>query len=169
MVEARLFGPSVVQWGREQTMSKPSNRIVVFLAVIGGLALILFSSYRLKHPDRTDGNLPTGPGKPAVRIGENHGVSLASDGNLWTWGESGFGWRVLGLGSNVRTQAFLRRIGRETNWVNIAVGGSTTLALKSDGILWGWGENIYGQLGDGTRVPERPAPVRSVPGNEQGD
>jgi len=99
-----------------------------------------------------------------VAIGANHGVILASDGSLWTWGETGFGWQVLGLGSNVRTQACLRRIGLETNWVNIAVGGSSTLALKSDGTIWAWGENIYGQLGDGTTVRERASPVRSVPG-----
>jgi alpha-tubulin suppressor-like RCC1 family protein len=73
---------------------------------------------------------------------------------------------VLGLGSNVRTQACLRRIGEETNWVNIAVGGSTTLALKSDGTIWAWGENIYGQLGDGSKVREQASPVRSVSGDD---
>jgi alpha-tubulin suppressor-like RCC1 family protein len=99
-----------------------------------------------------------------MAIGDNHGVILASDGSLWTWGESGFGWQVLGLGSNIRTQACLARIGVETNWVNIACGGSTTLALKSDGTIWAWGENLYGQLGDGTMARERATPVRSVPG-----
>jgi alpha-tubulin suppressor-like RCC1 family protein len=32
----------------------------------------------------------------------------------------------------------------------IAGGDSHTLALKSDGTVWAWGENWYGQLGDGT-------------------
>ncbi len=81
-------------------------------------------------------------------------------------GGNGFGWQVLGLGSNVTTQACLRRIGLETNWVNIAAGGSTSLALKADGTIWAWGENIYGQLGDGSRVREQASPVRSVSGDD---
>jgi alpha-tubulin suppressor-like RCC1 family protein len=73
---------------------------------------------------------------------------------------------VLGLGSNVTIQPNLRRIGSDTNWVDVAVGGATTLALKSDGTIWAWGENIYGQLGDGTMARQQPTPVRSVPGND---
>ncbi|MCZ6532864.1 MAG: hypothetical protein O7A08_07845, partial [SAR324 cluster bacterium] len=31
-----------------------------------------------------------------------------------------------------------------------AHGGSHTVVLKNDGTLWAWGDNFYGQLGDGT-------------------
>ncbi|MDR6966721.1 alpha-tubulin suppressor-like RCC1 family protein/ligand-binding sensor domain-containing protein [Flavobacterium arsenatis] len=34
----------------------------------------------------------------------------------------------------------------------IAGGRNFTLAIKSDGTLWAWGNNSYGQLGDGTTV-----------------
>ncbi len=148
-------------------MNRPLKwAIVLFLAVILVLALILFTDPLSEHLGQTSWKLPVGARQPAVAIGVNHGGILASDGSLWTWGETGLGWQVLGLGSNVRTQACLRRIGMETNWVNIAVGGSTTLALKSDGTIWAWGENLSGQLGDGTTVRERASPVRSVPGND---
>ena len=148
-------------------MNTPPKRALLFLALV--LAAVLF--LRRERPPTTPAGhpssaLPTGRGAPAVAVGDNHGVILAPDGSLWTWGGSGFGWQVLGLGSNIRTQACLRRIGRETNWVSVAVGGSTTLALKSDGTLWAWGENLYGQLGDGTLAREQAAPVRSVPGDE---
>src|SRR5512140_3465608 len=138
------------------------SRPVAFLTLLVVLALIFLSTPRGKSTQK----LPTGSIRPSVAIGDNHGVILASDGSLWTWGERGFGWQVLGLGSNVMTQACLLRIGGETNLANIAVGGSTTLALKSDGTIWAWGENLFGQLGDGTTIPERATPVRSVPGDD---
>jgi uncharacterized repeat protein (TIGR02543 family) len=36
--------------------------------------------------------------------------------------------------------------------IAVAGGRQHTVALKSDGTVWAWGSNIYGQLGDGTRV-----------------
>jgi len=47
----------------------------------------------------------------------------------------------------------------------VAVGGSSCLAIKADGSLWGWGQNLYYQLGDGTRET-RPTPVPSIPGSD---
>ena len=43
------------------------------------------------------------------------------------------------------------RLGTATNWLAVAAGDSHTVAVKSDGTLWAWGYNYYGQLGDGTR------------------
>lgn len=37
-------------------------------------------------------------------------------------------------------------------WSQIAAGQYHTLAIKSDGTLWAWGNNDNGQLGDGTAV-----------------
>jgi alpha-tubulin suppressor-like RCC1 family protein len=34
--------------------------------------------------------------------------------------------------------------------VKVAAGGSHSLCLDQDGVLWGTGDNYYGQLGDGT-------------------
>ncbi len=145
-------------------MKRPSLVVLAVFVVIAALVLLLVQLSRERNEARW--KLPAGKGKPCVAIGANHGVILASDGSLWTWGEDGFGWHVLGLGTNVTTQASLRRIGSEINWVNVAVGSSTTLALKSDGTIWGWGENLYGQLGNGSTVPDCAVPVRSAPGND---
>ena len=38
------------------------------------------------------------------------------------------------------------------NWKFISANNHHTLAIKSDGTLWGWGNNEYGQLGDGTTI-----------------
>src|SRR3954452_24730820 len=93
--------------------------------------------------------LPTGTNTPAVAMGADHGIILASDGSLWSWGENSLGWPVLGLG-NVKAQSSLRRIGDESDWTQVTTSDSHVIALKSDGTIWGWGNNLSGQLGDGT-------------------
>jgi RNA polymerase sigma factor (sigma-70 family) len=108
--------------------------------------------------------LPVGQVTPAIGFGVSHGIILASDGSLWAWGENDLGWPALGLGK-INKQAFLRRVGNENDWVNIAVGNAHNLAVKADGTLWAWGENARYELGDGTKTT-RSTPVHSLPGND---
>ena len=63
----------------------------------------------------------------------------------------------------------------DTNWSTIAAGPYHTVGLKSDGTLWAWGRNYYGQLGDGTPIsrasadfPEPPGPCRQRKGTLRG-
>jgi alpha-tubulin suppressor-like RCC1 family protein len=46
-----------------------------------------------------------------------------------------------------------------TGIVGISAGYSHSLAVKSDGTVWSWGYNSYGQLGNGTTT-QRASPVR---------
>src|SRR3990170_4641471 len=41
----------------------------------------------------------------------------------------------------------------------IAAGAFHTLALKPDGLVWSWGKNEYGQLGDGS-IKNKLSPVQ---------
>jgi alpha-tubulin suppressor-like RCC1 family protein len=41
----------------------------------------------------------------------------------------------------------------------IAAGTNYALVLTKDGNVWAWGDNKYGQLGDGTTITQR-NPVR---------
>ena len=51
------------------------------------------------------------------------------------------------------------------NWRSVSAGSSHTVAIRADGSLWAWGNNDYGQLGDGTTT-DRYSPVRISTNNK---
>src|ERR1041385_7428214 len=120
--------------------------------VVAAVVLVVAGVVVTLSPDRLSSGgrkkLPVGSGTPAISLGETHGVILASAGSLWSWGSDCLAWRVLGLGK-VTAQPRLRRVGRDTNWVSISASLVHNLAIKSDGSLWAWGENIHSQFGVG--------------------
>jgi alpha-tubulin suppressor-like RCC1 family protein len=85
----------------------------------------------------------------AIAIGLYYSLFLKNDGSLWAMddnssGEFGDGTSGYGVETN-RPELIL------TNGVTaIAAGDSHSLFLKSDGSLWGMGDNQAGELGDGT-------------------
>jgi alpha-tubulin suppressor-like RCC1 family protein len=107
--------------------------------------------------------LPVGDRTPAISLGERHGLILASDGSLWSWGSDFLGWPVLGLGNVTSHSTSLRRIGHETNWVAISAGTAHNLAIKSDGTLWTWGESVQGRYASPTAIA---VPVPAALGND---
>ena len=151
----------IMSWSKMKTPAAVGVAAIVLTLGLG------FSSYfDLFHlgssplPQR----LPTGSVTPELALSDGHGIILAADGSLWTWGEETGGWPVLGI-PKVNHTPFLRQVGTDKDWIGIATGGDHCLALKADGTLWAWGGNIRYQLGDGTKTI-RPTPVRSVPGND---
>jgi alpha-tubulin suppressor-like RCC1 family protein len=44
----------------------------------------------------------------------------------------------------------LTKIGTDTDWAFVAASYYQTFAIKTDGSLYAWGDNSYGQLGNGT-------------------
>lgn len=129
--------------------SKAKTTIVIAAAaalVLGtGGSYLAFSHNQ--HPGQSGKlKLPAGELAPAVSFGRSHGVILAPDGSLWSWGENDLGWPALGLG-DVKNIPYLKRIGSDSDWAAIAIGASHNLALKKDGSVWSWGENLYDELG----------------------
>ncbi len=87
-------------------------------------------------------------GVVGISAGVAFSVALKSDGTVWAWGTNGAG--QLGDGTNAQRLSPVQ-VARLTNVICIAAGPAThTLALKSDGTVWGWGYNGYGELGDGS-------------------
>jgi len=91
----------------------------------------------------------------AVTAGGNDTVALKSDGTVWSWGSNSVGQLGNGttLGSNVPVQVVTSVGGPAlTNVAAVAAGSNHTVALKSDGTLWAWGNGLSGQLGNGTDI-----------------
>ncbi len=51
------------------------------------------------------------------------------------------------------------QVGTLTTWASVIGGAFHTLAIKTDGTLWAWGENSSGPLGLGNTV-DRSSPVQ---------
>jgi alpha-tubulin suppressor-like RCC1 family protein len=73
-------------------------------------------------------------------LGGDHTVALKQDGTLWAWGANFVG--QLGLGASFDMTNVPVRVGTERNWAAVAAGDGFTVALKTDGTLWGWGINL---------------------------
>jgi uncharacterized repeat protein (TIGR02543 family) len=93
-----------------------------------------------------------------VSLGSWHSVALTSDGRVFTWGQNTSG--QLGDGTTVSRQTpvditSLFDLYNDEYITNIDLGGAMNFgghsaALTSDGRVFTWGDNNYGQLGDGT-------------------
>lgn len=93
------------------------------------------------------------PNATAVAAGGYHSMAIA-DGNLYTWGNNSKG--QLGVGTLVdatRPQAVGSPV--LTNVARIAAGGLHSIALKTDGTVWAWGSNSYGQIGNQTTEDQK--------------
>ena len=83
-----------------------------------------------------------------VACGWYHTAAIKTDGTLWTWGENINGELGINLSgaSNGRTTPVQTFLGGN-NWKQVSGGNVGTAAIKTDGTLWTWGQNGYGQLG----------------------
>ena len=78
---------------------------------------------------------------------------------LMGWGRGSYG--ALGNNSVSGSGDPIQTIANGNNWKQVECGTQHTAAVKTDGTLWCWGLNEYGQLGDNTRT-YRSSPVQTV-------
>lgn len=95
----------------------------------------------------------------AISAGGNFALALLADGTVESWGSNGFG--QLGgegneeeAGSNVPVP-----VNGLSGVAQVAAGAHHALALLSDGTVMAWGEDTYGELGNGAMKTSQQTPV----------
>jgi Tol biopolymer transport system component len=90
----------------------------------------------------------------AIDAGLFHSIALKSDGTVWGWGNNQYGQLGDGhYGVFFGVQATPVQASGLTGVTTIAAGGTHSVALKSDGTVWAWGNNEHGQIGNSTTTP----------------
>ena len=88
-----------------------------------------------------------------VAVGGGHVLALDSAGTVWSWGNNTYGQLGNGTTSSIPySNPSPVPVPGINGIVQIAAGGSFSLALRGDGTVYAWGLNSSGQLGDGTTV-----------------
>ncbi|MCS6809919.1 MAG: Ig-like domain-containing protein [Tepidimonas sp.] len=100
-----------------------------------------------------------------IAAGALHSLARKANGRLYVWGSNEFG--QLGIDtpqSNSAGRPVMRtptalEPSTSTSWLTVAAGERHTLAIRSDGTLFSWGDNLFGQLGTEGGLRQFPAAV----------
>ncbi len=107
--------------------------------------------------------LPSGVTVTSVAGGYQHALAVTSTGGVLAWGHNSKG--ELGDGNQTSTKVPVPAAIPVGVKITAVQGGcSASLALTSTGQLLAWGQNPFGELGDGTTIPsDVPVPVTLPP------
>jgi alpha-tubulin suppressor-like RCC1 family protein len=96
-----------------------------------------------------------------------HSLALSGGGNPLAWGSNNYGQLGNGIEPENKCSCESRPVAvlAITGLQSISAGESHTLAALADGSVRGWGDNLHGQVGDGTEAQRLvPVPASGVSG-----
>ncbi|MTK02433.1 Ig-like domain repeat protein [Micromonospora sp. CP22] len=104
-------------------------------------------------------SLPAGTTITAIAAGNVHSLAVTSTGTVLAWGGNEDG--QLGNGTNTNSNVPVAvSLPAGTTITAIAADSDYSLALTSTGTVLAWGDNLFGQLGNGTTTDSNvPVPV----------
>ncbi len=110
--------------------------------------------------------LPSGVTPVAISAAQGAAYAIGSDGNVYAWGDGGLGKLGNGAMSNTDVPVVVTLPAGVTAKA-VAAGYESAYAIGSDGNLYAWGDDFYGELGDGTMTNSDTPVVVSLPSGVQ--
>lgn len=136
------------------------KRLVASLLVLAGFVLLVcwFWAASPRSSQFVVGRpLPFGKVTPQLVSAWDTAALVAPDGSLWAWGTGGsqFNGQLPKPGAYEQPQ----RIGRDSDWQKLSANLAHTLAIKTDGSLWLWGNDFVNSGPMGPHPPNlKPKP-----------
>jgi RHS repeat-associated protein len=98
-----------------------------------------------------------------------HGLARRSDGTAWAWGKNDTGQLGNGTDDGTSPSSSYHPAPSQVLGINgviqVAAGAQHSLALRNDGMVWAWGYNGDGELGNGTTTQsDSPVQVSGLSG-----
>ena len=93
----------------------------------------------------------------AISVGSDHSVGLDKNGQVWCWGANSVG--QLGINSTGIRCTPVSILGAKKTFCTITAGYTYTIGVDKNNHVWGWGYNVYGNLGTNSTT-SRLTPVR---------
>ena len=60
------------------------------------------------------------------------------------------------------------QVGTDTTWKSVTIGDNHAIAVKTNGTLWGWGNNQAGELGLGSKAQDNYSSPVQITGTNWG-
>jgi alpha-tubulin suppressor-like RCC1 family protein len=95
---------------------------------------------------------------------QNISTSTAAATNLYAWGAATSGQLGINSAVNQSQPVVVSNFLNGQSFASIVAGRSHTLALDTQGGIWTWGDNTYGQLGNNTTISSAAAVKVQVTG-----
>jgi alpha-tubulin suppressor-like RCC1 family protein len=92
-----------------------------------------------------------------ISAGSGHSLAIDKNGRAWSWGINNTG--QLGDNSFVSKLTPVSILGAVKTFCRISAGNSSSLAIDKNGRIWGWGNNVSGQIGNSIAVQNTPVSV----------
>jgi alpha-tubulin suppressor-like RCC1 family protein len=93
----------------------------------------------------------------AIAAGSAHNLALKNDGTVRAWGDNDFDQLGDGISGDRNYPVQVKNPSDSTTFltgVKAIAAAQHSMVLKTNGTVWAWGHNGFGQLGDGSRRPQ---------------
>ena len=111
--------------------------------------------------DRSSPVQTSGGGTTWYRVasGKDFKIALKTDKTAWAWGNNSHGQLGTNTSTNISAPSQINNNNLK-EYAEISAGSRFTASIKTDGSLWCWGENKFGQLGNNT-ANDKSSPVQT--------